>query len=81
MPTMMDVAPDQLRAKTLLGTQATYRVLAVHRRHAVMQVVDVPGLVPGTHFRLSLPAVAKMDLVDIRGEVDAGLASLLSRAA
>jgi hypothetical protein len=77
----MDVKPDQLRSRTLLGSEATYRVLSVHRRHAVVQVVDVPGLAPGTRFRLSRSAVAEMDVVDVRAEVDAGLSSLLARVA
>jgi hypothetical protein len=73
----MDVAPDQLRSRTLLETQATYRVLSVHRRHAVVQVVDVPGLAPGLRFRLALKDVEQMDVVDVRAEVESGLAELL----
>lgn len=78
---VMDVLPDQLRKRTLLGVEATYRVMAVHRRHAVMQVVDVPGLTPGMRFRLDLTAVEQMDVVDVRAEVEDGLASLLAEAA
>jgi hypothetical protein len=77
----MDVMPDQLRTKTLLGVEATYRVLAVGRHHARVQVVDVPGLAPGLQFRLRLSAVAEMDVVDVRAEVEDGLASLLAAAA
>lgn len=74
----MDVAPGQLRTKTLLGIEATYRVLAVAPDHALMQVVDVPGLTPGMRFRLQRRAVEEMDLVDVRAEVEDGLASLLA---
>ncbi len=81
MLTMMDVAPDQLRTQSLLGSEATYRILSVQQDHAIVQVVDVPGLAPGARFRLELKAVAQMDVVNLRAEVDAGLASLLSQAA
>jgi len=77
----MDVAPGQLRAKSLLGVEATYEVLSVSAGHALMQVVDVPGLAPGLRLRLTLDAVAGMDVVDVRSEVEHGLASLLTRAA
>lgn len=81
MPTMMDIAPDQLRSQTLLDSEATYRILSVRQNHALVQVVDAPGLAPGLRFSLALEAVAQMDVVDVRAEVDAGLASLLSQAA
>jgi hypothetical protein len=77
----MDVVVNQLRSKTLLGVEATYRVLSVQRDQALMQVVDVPGLTPGMRFRLELSAVAEMDVVDVRAEVADGLASLLAEAA
>lgn len=77
----MDLVADQLRSKTLFGVEATYRVLAVGREHALVQVVDVPGLAPGTRFRLQRDAVAEMDVVDRRAEVEDGLASLLADAA
>jgi hypothetical protein len=77
----MDVVANQLRSKTLLGVEATYRVLSVQRDQALMQVVDVPGLTPGMRFRLELAAVAEMDVVDVRAEVEDGLASLLAEAA
>jgi hypothetical protein len=78
---VMDVAPGQMRAKTLFGVEATYEVLTVGRGHALMQVVDVPGLTPGMRFSLTLDAVADMDVVDVRAEVEHGLASLLADAA
>jgi hypothetical protein len=77
----MDVAPGQLRTKTLLGVEATYAVLAVDGDHAQVQVVDAPGLAPGLRFRLDRSAVAEMDVVDVRAEVADGLASLLRDAA
>ena len=80
-PVEMDVLPDQLRRRTLLGVEATYRVLSVHREHVVMQVVDVPRLAPGLRFKLTREAVSEMDLVDVRADVAAGLAGLLSDAA
>jgi hypothetical protein len=61
MPTnsLMDhhVAADQLRAQTLLGLEATYRVINVSGKHAVVEVVDVPGLHPGMRFRYDVEAV------------------------
>lgn len=77
----MDVITGQLRSKTLLGVEASYRVLSVQRNLALMEVVDVPGLIPGMRFRLALSAVAEMTVVDVRAEVEDGLASLLAEAA
>jgi hypothetical protein len=77
----MDIVAGQLRAKTLLGVEATYRVLEVHPGHALMEVVDVPGLAAGLRFRLERGAVAEMDVVDVRAEVDAAFAALLTEAA
>ena len=81
IPVVMDLLPDQLRRRTLLGVEATYRVLSVHRDHVVMQVVDVPLLAPGLRFKLERKAVAEMDVVDVRADVAAGLAGLLADAA
>jgi hypothetical protein len=75
---MMDhhVATDQLRTRTLLGVEATYRVVDVSGEHALMEVVDVPGLDPGMRFRYEVGAVDGMRVVDLRAEVEAGLAEL-----
>ena len=81
MTLMMDVRPDQLRARQMLGVTATYRVIALEPDHALVQVVDVPGLDPGMRFRFDLDMVEAMDVVDVRAEVDAGFASLLADAA
>jgi hypothetical protein len=77
----MDLMPGQLRTRVLLEVEATYRVLAVQPEHALVEVVDVPGLAPGMRFRLERDAVAQMDLVDVRAEVEAGLSALLAEAA
>jgi hypothetical protein len=81
MPTtsLMDhhVAADQLRAHTLLGREATYRVITVSDQHALMEVVDVPGLDPGMRFRYDIGTVDEMRIVDLRAEVESGFAALL----
>jgi hypothetical protein len=78
---LMDVLPDQLRSRTLLDVEATYRVMSLQGEHVLMQVVDVPGLAPGLRFRMELSVVATMDVVNARTEVAEGLASLLAEAA
>lgn len=81
MPTtfLMDhhVAAEQLRAHTLLGLEATYRVIDVSDQHALVEVVEVPGLHPGMRFRYDIGTVDEMRIVDLRAEVESGLAGLL----
>lgn len=72
------VAAEQLRAHTLLGLEATYRVIDVSGKHALVEVVDVPGLHPGMRFRYDIGIVDEMRIVDVRAEVESGLAGLLT---
>lgn len=71
------VAAQQLRAHTMLGLEATYRVIDVSDEHALVEVVDAPGLHPGMRFRYDLGIVDEMRIVDLRAEVERGLAGLL----
>ncbi|MDX6715101.1 MAG: hypothetical protein QOH30_1659 [Baekduia sp.] len=72
------VTAHQLRSRTLLGVEATYRVIDVNARHALVEVVDVPGLDPGMRFSFDVNAVSEMAVVDIRAEVNSGLTELLT---
>jgi hypothetical protein len=71
------VIAEQLRTHSLLGLDATYRVIDVTGKHALVEVVEAPGLHPGTRFRYDLEAVEGMRVVDLRAEVESGLAALL----
>jgi hypothetical protein len=72
------VAAEQLRTHTLLGLEATYRVIDVSEKHALVEVVEAPGLNPGTRFRYDIETVDEMRVVDRRAEVERGLARLLT---
>jgi hypothetical protein len=71
------VAAEQLRTHTLLGLEATYRVIDVSGKHALVEVVEAPGLYPGMRFRYDIGTVDEMRIVDLRAEVESGLAGLL----
>jgi hypothetical protein len=74
------VAAEQLRTHTLLGLEATYRVIDVSGKHALVEVVEAPGLYPGMRFRYDIGTVDEMRIVDRRAEVESGLAGLLTVA-
>ena len=57
------VEPGELRGKTLLGTEAVYRVIALEGELVLVEVVSAPGLAPGDRFRFTLSAVEAMAVV------------------
>lgn len=57
------VEPGELRGRTLLGTEAVYRVIAVEGELVHVEVISAPGLSPGDHFRFTLDAVEAMSVV------------------
>ena len=57
------VEPGELRGKTLFGTAAVYRVIALEGELVLVEVVTAPGLAPGERFRFTLEAVEAMSVV------------------
>ena len=53
----------EIRRYELLGSSATYRVLAIDSTHVVVEVVEAPGLAAGLRLRMSRDAVHAMTLV------------------
>jgi hypothetical protein len=53
-----------MRRIQALGATSLYRILDVDGEIVAAEVVDVPGLRPGMVVRLTVDAVAAMDLVD-----------------
>ena len=50
----------EIRRYELLGSSATYRVLAIDSTHVVVEVVEAPGLAAGLRLRMSQDAVQAM---------------------
>jgi hypothetical protein len=57
------LAKGELRRKELHGTVATYRVVDLADEHALVEVVDAPGLDAGARFWFTQDAVGAMTLV------------------
>lgn len=72
-----DLEVGQVRSRSLLGTEATYRVVQVDADHVLVDVVDAPGLQAGFRMRLVAEDVRDMAVVDWRDEVERGFAELL----
>ena len=53
----------EVRRHTLLGTTATYRVIAVGDERITVEVIDAPGLAVGHRMVLTARSVMEMDLV------------------
>lgn len=62
---MQDEAPKvgEVRCRTLLGTTATYRVVAVDGARVVVEVIDAPGLVVGHRMAFTADSVRAMERV------------------
>lgn len=58
------VAVGQMRRIEALGSTSLYRVTSVDDPFVGVEVVDVPGLPAGMAVRLTLKAVAAMELVE-----------------
>jgi hypothetical protein len=60
----VEVQRGEVRRRSLLGTEATYRVLDTERDGVVrVEVIQAPGLPPGRVLRFLTEAVAGMELV------------------
>jgi hypothetical protein len=60
----VEVQRGEVRRRSLLGTEATYRVLDTERDGVVrVEVIEAPGLPPGRVLRFLTEAVAGMELV------------------
>ena len=57
-------AAGQLLKHSALGTDAFYRVVGETPRGVEVEVIDAPGLQPGTRFTFSLKDVLAMDQLD-----------------
>jgi hypothetical protein len=54
----------QVLRRRALGTTALYRVIGQNTRGVEVEVVDAPGLKPGTRFTFTLKDVLAMDYLD-----------------
>ncbi len=52
---------------SILGTEATYRVISEDGATVTVEVIDAPGLTQGTRLRLMAHAVEAMERVDVAG--------------
>lgn len=67
------LAAGQLRRNVLLGTEAVYRICDWDRNLVQVEVVSVPGLLPGRRCKLTHEAVRAMDVVDDAKALDDSL--------
>lgn len=74
------IAATEVRRKVLLGVEATYCVTDVAGDTITVEVLRVPGLAPGTRVRMTADAVAQMELVEPRLNVDREVGRLLDAA-
>lgn len=56
--------PGQILRHRALGTTALYRVIGENPRGVEVEVVDAPGLQPGSQFTFGLNEVLAMDQID-----------------
>jgi hypothetical protein len=57
-------APGQLLKNRALGTDAFYRVVGENSRGVEVEVIEAPGLAPGSRFTFSREHVLAMDRLD-----------------
>jgi hypothetical protein len=57
-------AVGQLLKHRALGTDAIYRVVGKNSRGVEVEVIDAPGLTPGSRFTFSRTDVLAMDAID-----------------
>lgn len=56
-----EISPGSLVSKRMLGSEATYRVVSVTATHVDVEVIEAPGLKPGTTTRFTRQAVEAME--------------------
>jgi hypothetical protein len=56
--------PGEVLRRKALGTTALYRVVGENERGIEVEVIDAPGLAPGSRFTFSLRDVLAMDRLD-----------------
>lgn len=61
----MATARDTLVRQTLLGTEATYRIIDADAEIVTAEVIDAPGLKPGMSVRFVADAVRAMSRVGV----------------
>jgi hypothetical protein len=74
------VVPTEIRRKVLFGVEATYCVAGVEGDLVTVEVIQAPGLKPGARMRMTAAAVAEMELVAPRLDVDREVGLLLGAA-
>jgi hypothetical protein len=74
------IVPTEIRRKVMFGVEATYCVADVAGDLITVEAVRVPGLKPGTRLRMTAEAVAGMELVQPKLDVDREVAQLLQAA-
>jgi hypothetical protein len=74
------IAATEIRRKMMFGVEATYCVADVDGDLITVEALHVPGLAPGTRVRMTAKAVAEMELIQPKLDVDREVGLLLEAA-